>query len=618
MKKMKYLMTPLMILAVAVMAFATVPFLKNNGRTTVYAANAFTDSVTVGGAVLNSTTPYRLSASGTASATGTLGGNASAYFNAATGTLNLHNYVFTTTYTSSILVSGSAGDNRDIIINLTGTNTITSTSAENIVHNPTGGNITITSTAVATLGITSTSENTGHKYGISTVADGNVIINGYADVNISLTISGNYYSMFGVSTANGDIDISGNANFAVSFLRSSYVYSYGLSSGGAIFINTKGNVTLDAITPFRTNSLYLVKGKLTLKWINTPTKLPYYNPAYYTVDTSVSSTAVYTYQSTPKITIAAISGVRIPKAGETPATTVTATDEFTGTITWLPVHEKFEPDVSYTAKITLTPKGSFTVTGVAANFFTVAGATSVTNSKDSGIITAVFPAEKQTGQTVAAPTLNTVTDTAITINEVDAPTGQTVEYGITTTNSVASIEEWQDEISFAGLTKATQYYIFARAKENGGYTTGAPTSALSVNTKDSGAAVTPPSNYKAGKKTDKSITVNAIAASQNGQTVEYAISKTNSATGLIWQDGTTFENLDAKTTYYIFARSKGNQTNVAGAAAMVLEVKTDKAPTSSDVLGIGAVVGIIVGEAVLVCGIGFALYWFLLRKQKTA
>ena len=47
---------------------------------------------------------------------------------------------------------------------------------------------------------------------------------------------------------------------------------------------------------------------------------------------------------------------------------------------------------AYTATITLTAKSNYTLTGVTANFFTVAGADTVTHSADSGIITAVFPA----------------------------------------------------------------------------------------------------------------------------------------------------------------------------------------------------------------------------------
>jgi len=95
----------------------------------------------------------------------------------------------------------------------------------------------------------------------------------------------------------------------------------------------------------------------------------------------------------PTITLAA------PVAGQTPATSIDAT-QFTGTVSWTPaVTGVFVGATQYTATITLTPKWGYTLTGVSANFFAVAGATSVTNSADSGVVTAVFPA---TGEWVSA------------------------------------------------------------------------------------------------------------------------------------------------------------------------------------------------------------------------
>ena len=93
-----------------------------------------------------------------------------------------------------------------------------------------------------------------------------------------------------------------------------------------------------------------------------------------------------------KIDIAAIPGVTAPARGAAPKTTITDTAQYTGTITWSPtVGSTFAASTIYTAEITLTAKDGFTLDGVAEDFFTVAGATSVTNAADSGVITAVFP-----------------------------------------------------------------------------------------------------------------------------------------------------------------------------------------------------------------------------------
>ena len=95
---------------------------------------------------------------------------------------------------------------------------------------------------------------------------------------------------------------------------------------------------------------------------------------------------------TTEVSIKAIPGVTPPVAGATPATTVTETAQYTGAISWSPSDNPFEGPVVYTATITLTAKAGYTFTGVDANSFTVAGATTVTNTADTGVVTAVFPA----------------------------------------------------------------------------------------------------------------------------------------------------------------------------------------------------------------------------------
>jgi hypothetical protein len=90
------------------------------------------------------------------------------------------------------------------------------------------------------------------------------------------------------------------------------------------------------------------------------------------------------------ITIASIPGVTVPVVGATPVTTITETDQYTGTVSWNPTDATFAATTVYTATITLTAKSGYTLTGVTADFFTVAGATA-TNSADSGVVTAIFP-----------------------------------------------------------------------------------------------------------------------------------------------------------------------------------------------------------------------------------
>ena len=123
------------------------------------------------------------------------------------------------------------------------------------------------------------------------------------------------------------------------------------------------------------------------------------------------------------ITTAAIPGVTQPTYGETPVTTITETAQYTGTVSWSPSDATFAAGTVYTATITLTAKAGYTLTGVAENFFTVAGATA-TNSADSGVVTAVFPATFPAGQKI------TVTADSVTFNMAYVPGGLSFMSGL--------------------------------------------------------------------------------------------------------------------------------------------------------------------------------------------
>jgi hypothetical protein len=122
------------------------------------------------------------------------------------------------------------------------------------------------------------------------------------------------------------------------------------------------------------------------------------------------------------INIAAIPGVTPPVTGEIPVTTITETAQYTGTVIWAPADSLFAAATAYTAWIILVPKAGFALIGIAANFFTVAGATTVTNMINSSVVTAVFPATLAvidiaeipgvTAPIVGATTVTTITETA--------------------------------------------------------------------------------------------------------------------------------------------------------------------------------------------------------------
>ena len=98
-----------------------------------------------------------------------------------------------------------------------------------------------------------------------------------------------------------------------------------------------------------------------------------------------------------QIATPAIAGVTAPVKAAVPKATVTETDEYTGVIVWTVtdtgvVHTgNFAAATAYTATITLTPKRGKTLSGVDANFFTVAGGlAAATNEANSGVIVVDF------------------------------------------------------------------------------------------------------------------------------------------------------------------------------------------------------------------------------------
>jgi len=152
------------------------------------------------------------------------------------------------------------------------------------------------------------------------------------------------------------------------------------------------------------------------------------------------------------VNIAAIQGVTAPETGRIPVTTIIGTTQYTGTVEWSPaVSETFEYEIQYTAIITLTAKTGYTLKGVKANFFTVTGAASVSNSADSGVVTAVFP---QTDNTAPPPAGSE--QRSITITETyPFNYGYYFKISLFSTNSFLDIEpvyqgtnySYQDEVT---------------------------------------------------------------------------------------------------------------------------------------------------------------------------
>jgi uncharacterized repeat protein (TIGR02543 family) len=201
---------------------------------------------------------------------------------------------------------------------------------------------------------------------------------------------------------------------------------------------------------------------------------------------------------------------------------------------------------------------------------------------DSEITTGVS-ITKAAGATVAAPTVDTITHGHIAVHAVTPPTnGQTVEYAISETTTEPT-ENWQDAVTFTGLTGQTDYYVFARAKENANYNAGTAAISAKITThKEPDPGATLSGTVTVYQLRHNSVRINLITKPEE-QTVEYAVSTESAAPDSGWQDGNEFTGLTANTAYYAYARSKANVDYLAG-EAISGTFTTKAAPTVSPLI----------------------------------
>ncbi|MCC7160129.1 peptidoglycan-binding protein [Candidatus Nomurabacteria bacterium] len=141
-------------------------------------------------------------------------------------------------------------------------------------------------------------------------------------------------------------------------------------------------------------------------------------------DTNVTNDKIVTATFIPTIAISAIAGVTAPVTGATPTATIADTVEYTATISWNTNPVTFASNTIYTATITITPKTGYTLSGVPANFFTVAGATA-TNAINTGVVSAVFPVTDTTISATAIAGVTAPVTGATPVTTVTAGTGYT-------------------------------------------------------------------------------------------------------------------------------------------------------------------------------------------------
>ncbi|SIR74391.1 S-layer homology domain-containing protein, partial [Paenibacillus macquariensis] len=168
------------------------------------------------------------------------------------------------------------------------------------------------------------------------------------------------------------------------------------------------------------------------------------------------------------IATASIAGVTAPVIGATPVSTIKDTSEYTATIAWSPEDATFVGNTAYTATITITPKVGYTLTGVAEDFFKVAGATT-TNEANDGVVTAVFAVNNPIADATLKSTIGKVSIGG-TVNETitDIPYGTTLaqlKAAITVSSASVTYEVYGEDGTTVATTLATGYKVIVTAQD---------------------------------------------------------------------------------------------------------------------------------------------------------
>jgi uncharacterized repeat protein (TIGR02543 family) len=209
----------------------------------------------------------------------------------------------------------------------------------------------------------------------------------------------------------------------------------------------------------------------------------------------------------------------------------------------------------YTLGISLNPSGTYAFTAAAYNYGpqTARSVTvSNTSSQDTGELTVALSGTNASDFTLSTRSINSIAaggSAPFTVVPITGLTAGAAAYTATVTVSGENDISASLDISFT-VNRAA------------GAAVSAPTGTSSV--------------------TNTSITVNAVTAPANGQTVEYAINGSNSAPSSGWQTGTIFNSLMKGTLYYIFARSAQNTNYNAGTASSGYQVTTTTQPTGTE------------------------------------
>ncbi len=184
------------------------------------------------------------------------------------------------------------------------------------------------------------------------------------------------------------------------------------------------------------------------------------------------------------------------------------------------------------------------------NFYCRTAETDTHKASESSLALAVTT-DKAAGKTASAPTVESFTDTTVTLTAVAG-----MEYKI-------EGGSWQTSNVFTALSPATEYKFYCRYAETDTSYAGASSAALTKTTDKS--KVAPPAAPEKQSFTDTSVTLVTVAG------YEYKIEGGN------WQTSGTFTGLSPATSYNFYSRKAETATTYASDSSLALAVTTDKA-----------------------------------------
>jgi hypothetical protein len=210
-----------------------------------------------------------------------------------------------------------------------------------------------------------------------------------------------------------------------------------------------------------------------------------------------------TYAAAGTITAASFAPANLPPGLTANTATRTNGATVTVTITGTPTtHNASARAIGLPASIPMA-----NVTGATANITPTGTVTASAVAKGNGAAMSANPAVSGT------PTQTGITVGAVSVSAPN-PGSQTAEYGISTSASTAPTA-WQDGRTFTGLSAATDYYVYARSKENANYNAGATRVSAAIKT----AAATVP----AIAITSTGLTGLKVGQAVSGATIVYTL-----------------------------------------------------------------------------------------------